>query len=220
MKAPIDPWERTSETTIALSGSSVRIVHPMNADDLISEADYVKDERLPYWADIWPSSRILAEELLLEVDANGKSLLELGCGVGLVSLAAVQAGFSVLASDYYEPALEFTARNVANNTSGSVRTLHWSWRDPFPLPESFDVVAASDILYESEYVTLIADILIQLLRPGGSAIFADPGRVLARDFLTRCTGLGLRLFSHKRIRITDAGRKQTIDIYRFRRDAA
>jgi hypothetical protein len=31
------------------------ILRPRNSDDLIREEDFVKDERLPYWADIWPA---------------------------------------------------------------------------------------------------------------------------------------------------------------------
>ncbi|HYW33132.1 MAG TPA: hypothetical protein VE869_16645, partial [Gemmatimonas sp.] len=41
-----------------------RLLKPANADHLISEADYVMDERLPYWADLWPSARQLAATLL------------------------------------------------------------------------------------------------------------------------------------------------------------
>ena len=70
----------TATTDIELPGGTVTLVHPRNADDLITEADYVRDERLPYWADIWPSSRALARAMAGLTPKPGR-LLELGCGL-------------------------------------------------------------------------------------------------------------------------------------------
>jgi predicted nicotinamide N-methyase len=215
VKESVDPWANTSETAVTLRTTRVRIVHPSNSDDLISEDDYVRDERLPYWADIWPASRVLAEEILAAEDAAGRNMLELGCGLGLVSLAAVLAGFRVVASDYYKPALEFAAHNVRENTGGELQTLHWNWREPFPAAGKFDCIVASDILYEREYALLVADIVRDLLAPGGSALIADPGRAAANDFLDLCATRGARIMGHKRVAITDDGRDQTINVYRL-----
>jgi hypothetical protein len=55
VKESVDPWANTSETAVTLRTTRVRIVHPSNSDDLISEDDYVRDERLPNLADIWPA---------------------------------------------------------------------------------------------------------------------------------------------------------------------
>ena len=71
---------------------------PANADHLISEADNVMDERLPYWADLWPSARVLAGHLLA-LQGGGRRLLEMGCGLGLDSVAALLAGFDVTSTD-------------------------------------------------------------------------------------------------------------------------
>ena len=64
------------------------IIRPRNSDDLVREEDFVEDERLPYWADIWPASTILARQIL-ERPGKDRRLLELGCGVGLVTTAAM-----------------------------------------------------------------------------------------------------------------------------------
>jgi len=69
----------TIEEVFTIGGREFPLVRPRNADDLITEADYVKDERLPYWADVWPSSMMLAERLLEEKGAE-RTLIELGCG--------------------------------------------------------------------------------------------------------------------------------------------
>ena len=107
---------RTVETPVEVAPRTFTILHPANADDLITEADYVRDERLPYWADLWPSATILAARMLAGA-GRGRSLIELGCGAGLVVSAAAVAGFDVVASDYYADALQF-ARVNANRNSG------------------------------------------------------------------------------------------------------
>src|SRR6476619_1374433 len=76
----------TSEVEIV--DKTFNILRPRNADDLIREEDFVLDERLPYWADIWPSSTILAAHLVSLAESgrkrSGGKGLELGCGVGIV----------------------------------------------------------------------------------------------------------------------------------------
>ena len=87
-----------ARTELLLGGRLVTIHHPRNADDLINEDDFVADERLPYWADIWPSARVLAERIV-STPVDERRFLELGCGAGLASVAAAMAGFDVTATD-------------------------------------------------------------------------------------------------------------------------
>ena len=48
---------RVVETTVAVRDRTVSILHPASAEDLIDEADFERDERLPYWAELWPCWR-------------------------------------------------------------------------------------------------------------------------------------------------------------------
>jgi len=190
---------------------------PANSDDLIREEDFVKDERLPYWADVWPSSLILAGKLL-ELDGRGKTALELGCGVGLSTLAATKVGFDVLSTDYYDDALDVTRTNVFQNLGKLARTRLVDWRHlPVDLG-AFDLVFASDVLYEKEYALLLPVILSRVLSPGGLALIADPGRVAAPDFVEACGDRGL-VIRGKETRPFEAGEiRQKIDIYQIERD--
>ena len=181
---------RTVITDVPVGNSSYSILKPANADDLIREEDFVKDERLPYWADVWPSSTILAARLR-ELDGRGKNALELGCGVGLCTIAAKSAGFTVLSTDYYEDALEFTRANVFRNLGGEARTMLFDWRHPPPDLGRYDLVFASDVLYELEYATLLPEILHRALAPAASALIADPGRIAAPVFVDECAHEGL-----------------------------
>jgi ETFB lysine methyltransferase len=207
---------RTSIEDATIDERTFSILKPANADDLIREEDFVKDERLPYWADVWPSSIVLAEKLL-ELAGAGRTALELGCGVGLSTLAATSAGFDVLSTDYYIDALDVTRANVFRNLGTTARTRMVDWRH---FPEdlgTFDLVFASDVLYEKEYAELLPVLLLRLLAPGGVALIADPGRVAAPIFVEGCATHGLEI-REKETRPFEAGEiNQKIDIYEIAR---
>jgi ETFB lysine methyltransferase len=205
---------RTAVEDATVDAHTFSILKPANSDDLIREEDFVKDERLPYWADVWPSSLVLAGRLL-ELDGRGRTALELGCGVGLSTLAATKAGFDVLSTDYYEDALDVTRANVFRNLGSFARTRLVDWRH---LPEDlgrFDLVFASDVLYENEYAELLPVILRGVLAEGGTALIADPGRVAAPVFVEACAANGL-VIREKDTRPFEVGEiRQKIDIYRI-----
>jgi ETFB lysine methyltransferase len=203
---------RTSVEDATVDAHTFSILKPANSDDLIREEDFVKDERLPYWADVWPSSLILAGKLL-GLKGRGKTALELGCGVGLSTLAATMAGYDVLSTDYYEDALDVTRANVFRNLGKLARTRLVDWRHlPNDLGQ-FDLVFASDVLYEKEYAELLPVILDRVLVPSGAALIADPGRVAAPVFVEACVVHGL-VVRQKETRPFEAGEiKQKIDLY-------
>ena len=203
---------RTSVQEAVVGEQVFSILKPANPDDLIREEDFVKDERLPYWADVWPSSLILAGRLL-ELDGSGQTALELGCGVGLSTLAATNAGFDVLATDYYQDALDVTRANVFRNLGRSARTQLVDWRHIPRDLGTFDLVFASDVLYEKEYALLLPIILCRVLQPQGTALIADPGRVAAPMFVEACEAHGL-VIRDKETRPFAAGEvRQKIDLY-------
>ena len=207
---------RTSVEEATVNSHIFSILKPANSDDLIREEDFVKDERLPYWADVWPSSLILAGKLL-RLKGRGKAALELGCGVGLSTLAATTAGYDVLSTDYYEDALDVTRANVFRNLGKLARTRLVDWRH---LPDDlgqFDLVFASDVLYEKEYAELLPVILDRVLVPSGTALIADPGRVAAPVFVEACAVHGL-VVRQKETRPFEAGEiRQKIDLYEIGR---
>jgi predicted nicotinamide N-methyase len=207
---------RTSVEDATVDAHTFSILKPANSDDLIREEDFVRDERLPYWADLWPSSIILAGKLL-ELEGHGKTALELGCGVGLSTLAATSAGFDVLSTDYYEDALDVTRANVFRNLGTIARTRLVDWRH---LPKdlgTFDLVFASDVLYEKEYAELLPVLLRGLLAPGGMALIADPGRVAAPVFVEACAAHGLVIRDKETRPFEAAEIRQKIDLYEIGR---
>jgi predicted nicotinamide N-methyase len=210
---------RVVDTTVSIAGRTLEILHPASAEELIDEIDFERDERLPYWAELWPSSRILAE-YVGRMTGSGRSLLELGCGAGLVTTSASLAEFSVVASDYYEDACRFARVNAARNGAPETQGLLLDWRAlPADLPR-FDVVLASDVLYERPYGALVAGAIAAALAPDGVALLADPGRVGRDEFLAQLGGAGLVLRQRTERPFVDGKVHQTITIFEIVRSDA
>jgi predicted nicotinamide N-methyase len=206
---------RVVETTVAIGGQSLEILHPASAEDLIDEIDFERDERLPYWAELWPSSRVLGE-MVIGMAGTSRTLLELGCGSGLVTCCASIAGFDVVASDYYDDACRFARVNAARN-GGGARSVMLDWRR---LPSDlgrFDVVIASDVLYERPYGALVASAISATLADDGVAYLADPGRVGREDFLNHLVPLGLVVRQRSDLPFSDGAVRQTIGVFEISR---
>ena len=214
LRADLEQRFRTSTRVVMVAGRQVTLLSPANADDLISEDDYVMDERLPYWADLWPSATIMAGEVA-SMRLQGLKVLELGCGLGVVAAGAVLAGADVTATDYYEDAIEFARLNVEEATGVGIATRMVNWEKMPTDLGKFDVVLASDVLYEHRYASLVAGAIASTLVRGGEAIVADPGRIALGEFLDECSDRGLAHDSRAHP-FVDGEIRQVITLYRLR----
>ena len=168
---------------MAVAGADLALLRPRDAEALLDEEAFEHEEFLPYWAELWPSAVALARAIGTRA-LHGARSLELGCGLGLPSLAAARAGGRVLASDWSPEAVAMTARNARRN--GIVlETLVCSWTAPEPLLERgpYDLVLASDVLYEARNGEALLPLLPRLLARRGEVWLADPGRPAAQRFL-------------------------------------
>ena len=169
---------------VVIAGRSWSLWRPPSAEDLIDEDAYAVDERLPYWAELWPSAHVLAETLGAR-DLAGARVLELGCGLGLPSLVAASAGAAVTATDWYPEALEFVRRNGAE-AGVDLTTRMLDWFDPDAAREAdgpYDLIAGADVLYEDRNGEALAALIPVLLSPGGEVLITDPRRPNARTLL-------------------------------------
>jgi predicted nicotinamide N-methyase len=203
------------EQSLEAAGRRFDLLKPRSPDELISEDDFNRDERLPYWADVWPSALCLAE--LIAQLPNGGRMLELGCGVGYVSAVAAARGFDVVATDYYPEALEFTQVNLARNGLPAATTRLVDWRG-FPGDlGTFDLVVAADVLYEKPYPALIASALANSLKPTGLGLVAEPGRPGAEPFQTECQERGLSLRRLSQSPYHNGTVQHMVDLYEVKR---
>jgi predicted nicotinamide N-methyase len=165
----LGPWE-------------LSLLRPRQADALIDEQAFEHEEFLPYWAELWQSGLVLAEEVVGR-DVRGRRVLELGCGLGVPSLAAALAGAEVLATDWSPTAIALLEENARRNAVRlETAIVAWGHADTLAERAPWELVLAADVLYERRNVD---ELLALLPRLGGEVLLADPSRPLAQTFLER-----------------------------------
>src|SRR4029077_14210377 len=116
---------------------------------------------------------------------GGWKVLELGCGLGLPSLAAALRGAEGLATDWAEEAIELLHRNAERNAV-FLRGARVRWSEPEPLLRAapWDLVLGADLLYEGRNAEQLAERLATRHAVAPAEVFmAQPGRPYAKDFL-------------------------------------
>jgi len=198
------------EERIALPVGEVALARPRDAESLIDEEHFEKEELLPYWAELWSSGVALAHEVACR-SLRGARVLELGCGLALPSIAAALAGGRVVATDWAPEAVRAAAANAALNDVG-IETERVAWATPEPIVARapWRWVIASDVLYEPRNVDVLLELLPQLVDKTGRVLIADPGRSPAADFLARARA------GRWHVRSTGSPRAERVSIHRLR----
>jgi predicted nicotinamide N-methyase len=156
---------------------------PSNPDtvlDSISNEQYEKDKFLPYWAELWPSTLAMLD-FLTTTDFHFTRSCELGSGLGIVSSVLAHRGQTVIASDIAFDACRYARANIlrSNNTA---RVVCADWRT-MPFKQGlFDLLIASDVLYEERWIEPVLGSLEYLLSGNGAACIADPCRTWWEPF--------------------------------------
>jgi predicted nicotinamide N-methyase len=170
------------ETVMLPGGHELAVLRPRDTEALLDEHAFEDDEFLPYWAELWPSGVALAREVAPRA-LRGARVVELGCGLGLPSLAAALAGGRVLATDWAAPALDLLRENAERNGAQlELARVDWTQPDALLSRAPFDLVLAADVLYEERNLEPLLALLPQL---AGKVWLADPGRPPLEGFLAR-----------------------------------
>jgi predicted nicotinamide N-methyase len=144
--------------------------------EALGSQEFGEDERIPYWAEIWPASLLLAQWLAAR-DLSGARCLDVGCGLGLTAVAGAMSGGRVLGLDYAWEAVAHAAANaqangvscgaVAGPTAGSADFALMDWRAPGLSRGCADLAWAGDVFYEKRFTASLDAFFCRILAPGG-----------------------------------------------------
>lgn len=88
---------------------------------------------------------------LQSLDLSGKSVVEVGCGSGILSLSAARAGAtSVVALDINPAAVQAARMNAKKNNLPQVTSLHSDLFSALPANKTFDVIICSPPSFSGE----------------------------------------------------------------------
>lgn len=143
--------------------------------DGLGERAGISPAQWSLFGQLWPAGRLLAQAMD-RFDIAGKRILELGCGIGLASLVLQRRGADILASDVHPLAEVFLAYNAALNALPALHFRHVRWDAPLASLGRFDVIIASDVLYERDHAELVAHMVARHALPDAEVLVTDPGR--------------------------------------------
>ena len=135
------------------------------------EAKGVGIKDLPYWAKIWEASFVLAYFLGKQPVKEGRRILEIGAGVGIVGIYAALCGHRVTVTDINPDALLFAKANALLNgvSADIVQCLDWNDSN---LSASYDVIVGSEVVYDRQTYPTLVHFLRSALAPGGMIFLA------------------------------------------------
>jgi len=124
---------------------------------------------LPFWAKLWPASTLLSYFVQRLPAPEGKTLLEIGAGLGLVGLFAAAVGFDATISDLSEDSLLFCRINILKNglaERARVRKVDFT---SDRLEQTFDYILGCEVLYREDDYRPLSKFLLRHLKTDSEA---------------------------------------------------
>lgn len=201
------------ELKFTFDNQIIELVKVADINELLDQI--VNVDEIPFWAELWPAAIGLASVIFKnQVLFSGKTILELGSGVGMAGIAAKLTGARVTQSDFLTEAFKFIRLNCIRNNVPVEPLLLADWRD---FPKSigkFDYIIGADILYEKDLHENLHQIFKESLKPDGQVWLADPGRNYGKQFIGKMSRLDWEL-KQDQVVVYYEGKNQNIDIYQL-----
>jgi len=175
-----------------------------------------------HWSRIWPTSIGLSRWLLSRPATwLPTSAVEIGCGVGLVSVTLAHLKVAVEGTDREPVALLLTEQNAARNAVDGLTTGRLDWTEPDGV--GTPMLFAADVLYEPAALPSLFALIhtAELLEPCGELVIAGPRRrhELLQEFVHAVEAEG---YTHEEedVHVEWKGENEVIAIHTLRRAAA
>lgn len=179
---------KTRIESLRVGEVSLEILRLRSLDETIDEffAEYEKtgDPELfaslcPYFGEPWPAGRELAAFSAAQAGRwRGASILEVGCGLALPSLALAKLGLSdITATDQHPDVPIFLRENCRlNGVNVNYEFLDWQGEG-----RKSQVILGSDLCYDRQSAPALVDFFSKA--QWNEAVIADPGRPYWESFV-------------------------------------
>lgn len=169
------------------AGGELSVVAPARGDDLLegdAAEECLRRGQMPYWADVWPASVGMARQIMKGPSLEGRSVMDLGCGIGIAGLAAATKGASVRFADLEPDALHFARFNSRHLPRERLAFEQLDWLGS-TVAGTFDRILLADVAYEERNFEPLIRHLRSCLATDGEAWVGDPYRPATDSFLAR-----------------------------------
>ncbi|MDP3480604.1 MAG: methyltransferase, partial [Desulfoprunum sp.] len=155
---------------------TLRLLKIADLEEILGDKDPFADvSQFPFWIKLWDAALLLSYVLTMIPERKGKTLLELGAGLGAPGLAAAASGFAVTISDYEEIIMDFQRVSAAASGLQDIKFALLDWLNPPALPP-FDVLAGAEILFREEFFAPLLRVFDTYLKPDGVIYLAHDAR--------------------------------------------
>ena len=227
-----NPGYLTKKETIEINGVKELLIKSLRD----RQQYYDPDERAlrlgigpatwPLFGLLWPSAIHLAGQLAKRPVCSNEKVLEIGCGLGLVSLVGHRRGVRITASDCHPLAEKFLKENIRlNELCSSLKYRHGQWGLARPLTEEqagrpiltgqYDLVVGSDLLYEPDMPQALARFIHQHAKPEAEVWIVDQNRGYRPAFNRHMAEHGFELMDDELI-VDESCARSTRGTYRGR----
>jgi predicted nicotinamide N-methyase len=155
------------------------------------------EEMCPYFGMLWPAGRVLAHYISERLLPHASRILEIGCGLALPSLYLAKRGLWVEATDVHPDVPLFLEHNRNLNQLGAAESgphcISLDWRTPLERDRKWDLILASDVLYDKTQPEALLEFFSGALAANGRILIADPGRSYFQGFLDDASKRGFHV---------------------------
>jgi len=200
----------TDVSEVVIRDRAFRLFIPKYLEPFMDTQDPLYD--FPLWSKIWEASLVLADHLAGMPPDAGRRLLEIGGGVGLVSVVGACFGHDMTMTEINPHALAFARANAYANGCVDLKIVALDWNKP-SLHGAFDMIVGSEVVYHERDFEPLLKFFKSYLRPGGEIYLSQGIRKTSMAFLAQMEGHFLLKAQRKVLR--SKGKEVTVILCRM-----
>jgi predicted nicotinamide N-methyase len=178
----LDSFYEQYETDVAkinVAGRTFRMLLPKYLHEFINPRDALHN--FPLWPKLWKASWILAGYLADKPVEKNKTFLEIGAGLGLVSIVACCFGHRITMTENNPDARQFARANAHLNDCPGLPIVELDWHQP-DLTGRYDYIVASEVVYNTADFLPLVKLFETYLKSDGEIMLASEMRKTSGEF--------------------------------------